>query len=145
MLSENALRTIGNLDREQSERRVRRLYDLWSHGEIDEMIAGMAAEVKFATRGQWAGAKPPSVGRAAVAAHLHGFDGVAENIVSVLHEILIDGDRVVVHRTAVGRRRDNSRRYQCDFIDFFRFRDGLLVEFSPYPDSAWVEAEKQQV
>jgi ketosteroid isomerase-like protein len=39
----------------------------------------------------------------------------------------------------VGRRRDNGKRYQCDFIDFFRFRDGYVVEFSPYPDPAWVD------
>ena len=54
---------------------------------------------------------------------------------------LIDGDRAVVHRTAVGRLRDTGRRYQCDFIDFFRFRDGLIVEFSCYPDAAWIEVD----
>ena len=141
MLSQDTLRAIGDLDRPQIERRVRRLYDHWSRGEIDAILAIMSADVQMGPRGQWAGAKGMSSGREAVEARLRKASGQIENIVSVLHEVVIDGERAVVHRTAVGRRRDNQRRYQCDFIDFFRFRDGLIVEFSEYPDHAWVEAE----
>jgi len=141
MLSETILRTIGSLERDLIEARVRRIYDLWSHGEIDEVISGMSADVKMVPRGQWVGAEPPAEGRAAVAARLRAFGDIAENIVSVLHEIIIDGDRAVVHRTAVGRRRDNGQRYQCDFVDFFRFRDGYMVEYSAYPDPVWVNMQ----
>ena len=123
------------------ERRVRRIYDLWAHGEVEAMIADMAPDVKLTTTGHWAGAPPPARGRAATAASLRNLGALLENIVSVLHEIVIDGDRVVVHRTAVGRWRESGRRYQCDFIDFIRFRDALVTEFSLYPDSGWVEAQ----
>ncbi len=143
MLREDALRRHGDIDRAQTEERVRQFYDLWSHGDVDEIVAGMSADVQLATRGQWAGVKPPFEGRFAVAAHLRRFGATVENILSVLHEIVIDGDRAVVHRTAVGRRRDTGRRYQCDCIDFFRFRDGFIVEFSAYPDPAWFTGEPQ--
>ena len=73
--------------------------------------------------------------------HLRKYAHAADSVVTVLHEIVIDGDRAVVHRTAVGRWRDSGRRYQCDFIDFLRFRDGLVVEFSEYPDAAWTEVD----
>ncbi len=141
MLSEDTLRLMGNLERAPTERRVRRIYDLWAHGDIEAMIAQMSPDVKMATTGHWIGAAPPSQGRSAAAANLRKLGASLENIVSVLHEIVIDGDRVVVHRTAVGRWRESGRRYQCDFIDFFRFRDALVTEFSQYPDSGWMEAQ----
>lgn len=130
---------MGGLDREQTEKRIRLLFERWARGDIDGMIDCLAPDVAFPSNGFWTGVPAPLRGREQVANSLRRFGGALENIVSVLHEIIIDGDRAVVHRTAVGRRRDNGRRYQCDFIDFFRFRDGLVVEFSEYPDAAGVE------
>ena len=141
MLSENALRLIGNIDREEIERRIRVLFERWAQGDVDSVVDGLAPDVWFPSHGFWTGVPAPLRGREAVASHFRKYGAIVENIVSVLHELVIDGDRAVVHRTAVGRRRDTGRRYQCDFIDFFRFRDGLVVEFSDYPDAAWIEAE----
>ena len=141
MLSEEALRRIGNLDREQIERRVRRVFECWAQGDIDGMIEYVAPDVTFPANGFWTGVKAPLIGREQVVDHLRKQANMLENIVSVLHEFVIDGDRAVVHRTAVGRRRDTGRRYQCDFIHFFRFRDGLIVEFSAYADAAWIEVD----
>ena len=141
MLSIEALRRIGEVDREQIERRIRLLFDKWAQGDIDAMVALLAPDVAFPSNGFWTGVAAPLQGRKQIINRLRARNGDLENIVSVLHEIVIDGDRAVVHRTAVGRRRDNGRRYQCDFIDFFRFRDGLLVEFSEYPDAAWGEVD----
>ena len=141
MLSEQALRSIGNIDRDQIEARVRRLFERWAQGDVDGMIDFLAPDVSFPSNGFWTGVKPPLAGRAQVAATIRRNANLLENIVSVLHEFLIDGDRAVVHRTAVGRRRDTGQRYQCDFIDFFRFRDGLIVEFSEYADAAWIEID----
>ena len=141
VLSEDALRRFGNLDREQIERRIRLLFDRWAQGDIDGLIEYLAPDVSFPSLGFWTGVPAPLSGRDAVAAHFRKYGAALENIVTILHEVVIDGDRAVVHRTAVGRRRDTGRRYQCDFIDFFRFRDGLVVEFSDYPDAAWIEAE----
>ena len=139
MLSEDALKLMGNLDRAQTERRVRRIYDLWARGDIDSMIDNLSADVKLATTGQWRGSGRPVEGRSAAEARLREANACVENILSVLHEVVIDGDRAVVHRTAIGRWRENGRRYQCDFVDIFRFRDALVTEFAQYPDAAWVE------
>jgi ketosteroid isomerase-like protein len=141
VLSEKALRDIGNIDRKQIESRIRRLFECWSQGDVESMIEYLAPDVILPSNGFWTGVKAPRVGRAQVADTIRRNGSVLENIVSVLHELVIDGDRAVVHRTAVGRRRDTGRRYQCDFIDFFRFRDGLVVEFSEYADAAWMEVE----
>ncbi len=139
MLSQDALRRIGDLDRDQIERRIRLIFDKWAQGDIDAIVEYLAPDVAFPSNGFWTGVAAPIHGRQNVAAVLRKNADALENIVSVLHEIAIDGDRAVVHRTAVGRRRDTGRRYQCDFIDFFRFRDGLVVEFSEYPDAAWTD------
>jgi len=141
VLSEDALRLFGRIDRDQIERRVRKLFDCWARGDIDGLVGDLAPDVTFPSLGFWSGVPAPLHGREAVANHWRKYADILENIVSVLHEVLIDGDRAVVHRTAVGRRRDTGRRYQCDFIDFFRFRDGLVVEFSSYPDAAWLEVD----
>ena len=141
MLSEDALKRMGTIDREQIERRIRLLFANWQAGDIDGLIPWLAPDIAFPANGSWTGLKAPLRGRDKVAAHLREYAGALENIVTVLHEILIDGDRAVVHRTAVGRWRVSGRRYQCDFISFLRFRDGLLVEFSNYPDAAWSEVE----
>ena len=143
MLSDGTLRKMGELDRALTERRVRSIYEMWSRADVEGILAATAPNVKLATTGQWTGAAPPSIGREALGAFLRRHHLELEKIVSVLHEIVIDGDRVVVHRTAVGRWRASGQRYQCDFIDFFRFRDGLVVEFSEYADPAWIDAEAQ--
>ena len=141
MLSEEALRRIGVVDRETIEQLVRRLFDRWASGDIESVVAQLAPDVSTPANGFWTGVRAPLSGREQVANQLRASAHAFENIVSILHEVVIDGDRAVVHRTAVGRRRDTGRRYQCDFIDFFRFREGLVVEISCYPDAAWLEVK----
>lgn len=59
-----------------------------------------------------------------------------ENLGSTIHELVIDGDRAALHRAAKLRNRGTGEVVSIDVCDFFRFRDGLVVEFSEYPDSA---------
>jgi ketosteroid isomerase-like protein len=141
VLSEDALKRIATIDREQIERRIRLLFEHWQFGDIDSIIHWLAPDITFPANGSWTGLEPPMRGREQAAARLRKYANTLESIVNVLHEIVIDGDRAVVHRTSVGRWRSSGRRYQCDFIDFMRFRDGLVVEFSEYPDAAWSKAE----
>ena len=141
MLSDDTLRRIGVVDRDKIEAQVRAMYDRWAQGDIEAVVALLAPDATFPANGFWTGVKAPLRGREQVANLLRKTANAMENIVSVLHEIVIDGDRAVIHRTAVGRRRDTGRRYQCDFIEFFRFRDGQLIEVCCYPDAAWLEVE----
>jgi ketosteroid isomerase-like protein len=136
VLSEDALRRIGQVDRDLIEQRIRELFELWSHGDLDSVVGYLAADVKFPRPGNWSSARKPTIGREAAIKLLRQWRNLFENIVSVLHEIVIDGDRAVVHRTAVGRFRKSGERYQGDVIEFMRFRDGLIVEFTSYPDAA---------
>nr|WP_298422750.1 nuclear transport factor 2 family protein [Rhodoblastus sp.] len=53
-----------------------------------------------------------------------------------MHELVIDGDRAALHRTSRLRNRGTGETISIDVCDFFRFRDGLVVEFSEYPDFA---------
>jgi ketosteroid isomerase-like protein len=137
VLSEDALRRMGNVDRDLIEKRVRFMFDRWAHGDIDAMIEYLAPDVVLPSYGAWTGSTAPVRGRVQASRVLRQWGELVENIVTVIHEIVIDGDRAVVHRTAVGRLRETGRRYQCDFVGFFRFRDGLVVEFSDYPDAEW--------
>jgi ketosteroid isomerase-like protein len=136
VLSEDTLRRMGDIDRDMIEERVRRVYDCWARGDVETLIDYLAPDVVFPANGFWTGMTSPLRGRDLAAKAMRQWAEGFENIVSVLHEIVIDGDRVVVHRTAVGRVRYSGRRYQCDAIAFFRFRDGLIVEYSDYPDAA---------
>lgn len=142
MLSQEAIRKLETVDREQIELRVRAVFERWSAGDVEGVVSHIAPDVCFPAIGGWSGVRAPIRGRDAVTRHLRKYARALENIVTVLHEIVIDGDRVVAHRTSVGRWREDGRRYQCDFISFLRFRDGLIVEFSDYPDAAWREADR---
>jgi ketosteroid isomerase-like protein len=137
VLSEDALRRIGGVDRDLIEQRIRTMFDRWARGDVRGLLEYVAPDVTIPEPGFWSGVTRPAYGRDEVAKALRGWHETFENIVSVLHEIVIDGDRAVVHRTSVGRYRDSGRRYQCDIIEFFRFRDGLVTEFSTYPDIGW--------
>jgi ketosteroid isomerase-like protein len=59
-----------------------------------------------------------------------------ENLGSVIHEFMIDGEQVALHRTATIRNRGTGATMDVDICNFARFRDGLIVEFSEYPDTA---------
>jgi ketosteroid isomerase-like protein len=141
VLSDETLKRIESVDRDQIERRIRLLFAKWQAGDVDGLVPWLAPDIAFPANGSWTGLKAPLRGRDKVVAHMRKYARALENIVTVLHEIVIDGDRAVVHRTSVGRWRATRQRYQCDFIDFLRFRDGLLVEFAEYPDAAWSEVE----
>ena len=59
-----------------------------------------------------------------------------ENLGSRVNRLLIDGDRVAVHRTTRIRNRGTGRAVDVDMWNFITFRDDLVVEISEYPDTA---------
>ena len=82
----------------------------------------------------------PIVGKAAVAEAFRLRNIQYENLGSNVEKLLIDGDQAVVFRTTTIRERGASETYTFAAIDFFRFRDGLVVEFSEYTDGSGAEA-----
>ncbi len=58
-----------------------------------------------------------------------------ENLGSVVHDLVIDGDRVAMRRTSIIRNRGTGSSAEVDIADFIRFRDGLVVELTEIADS----------
>ena len=142
MQSVDFLRKLGEVDREMIEHRVRILCELRADGDIPSMLEYAAPDVRCFLRGHWSLAiyPKPLVGKDEVAEAYRQLNIQYENLGSVIHELLIDGDRVALHRTTTIRNRGAGRIHTFDVINFMRFRDGLVVEFSEYPDYATREA-----
>jgi ketosteroid isomerase-like protein len=136
------LRKLGEVDREMIEHRVRRLFELRADGDIPSILEYAAPDVRCFMRGHWSLAiyPRPLVGKEQVAEAYRQLNIQFENLGSVIHELLIDGDRVALHRTTTIRNRGAGHIHTLDLIDFIRFRDGLIVEYSEYPDYATQDA-----
>jgi ketosteroid isomerase-like protein len=140
--SVDSLRKLGEIDREMIEHRVRMFCELRTDGDIPSLLEYAAPDVRCFMRGHWSLAiyPRPLVGKEEVAEAYRQLNIQYENLGSVIHELLIDGDRVALHRTTTIRNRGGGRTHTFDVINFIRFRDGLVVEFSEYPDYATREA-----
>lgn len=123
-------------ERERTEARLRRLIELRAAGDVDGLVAFAAPDIVFKT----------GIGRAApFHAEYSGIEACAnlvrqvninyENLGSRINRLLIDGDRVALHRTTRIRNRGTGRAVDVDMWDFVRFRDGLIVEFAEFPDT----------
>jgi ketosteroid isomerase-like protein len=133
-----SLRKLGDIDREMIEHRARTLCERRADGDIPGMLEYFAVDIVCMSRGHWSGATFPRriVGKAAVAEAYRQLNIQYENLGSVIHELLVDGDRVVLHRTTTVRNRGAGKMHTFDVMNFARFRDGLVVELSEYPDLA---------
>jgi len=122
--------------RQRMEALVRRLIELRAAGDVDGLVAFAAPGIVFKT----------GIGRAhPFHAEYRGVEACAnlvrdvnvnyENLGSRLNKLLIDGDRIAIHRTARIRNRGTGRAVDVDMWNFVKFRDGLIVEFAEYPDT----------
>jgi ketosteroid isomerase-like protein len=135
--SDETLRKLGVLDRELIEKRVRALLEMRTAGDLRAMLDLAAEDIVYNVRGNWA-AFPytrPVHGKKLVADTLAMIAVQFENLGSVVHDFVIDGDRVALRRTAKIRHRGTGKVGEVDIADFVRFRDGLVVEFTEVADS----------
>jgi ketosteroid isomerase-like protein len=58
-----------------------------------------------------------------------------EDLGSIVHDLVIDGNQVAIRRTVKLRHRGTGKVGEVDVADFVRFRDGLVVEFTEVADS----------
>jgi ketosteroid isomerase-like protein len=100
------------------------------------MMEYFAEDIVCLTRGRWRAVTFPQrmIGKAAVKEAYRLLNIEYENLGSAIHELLIDGDRVALHRTTSVRHRGTSQVFTFDVMTFARFREGLVVEFAEYPD-----------
>lgn len=138
MQTEQFLRDLGVLDRELIEHRIRTIFERRAQGDMPGIIEYAAEDILFHVRGDWTlyPFSRPARGKASATQMLAMIEAMYENLGSTIHELVIDGDRAAVHRTSKLRNRGTGNVVSIDVCDFFRFRDGLVVEFSEYPDSA---------
>jgi ketosteroid isomerase-like protein len=136
--SEETLRKLGDLDRELIEHRIRTIFERRALGDTPGIIEYAAEDILYDVRGGWTlyPFSRPARGKAIAAQMLATIESMYENLGSTIHELVIDSDRAAVHRTSKLRNRGTGAVVSIDVCDFLRFRDGLVVEFAEYPDSA---------
>ncbi len=101
---------------------------------------GWRPDFNYNPRGDWT--KPPLIAdpcdRADFAESLRLVNIEFEDLGGEIHELLVDGDRVVAHRTIRLRNRGAGDIAHVDEWVCFRVRDGLIVEMASYVDNAGV-------
>ena len=113
--------------------------------DLDGLMAFFSDEVAFELIGNWSvfPNSGPQRGKDAWARALMTIAIHVESLGSTFHQILIDGDRVAVRRTARLRSYGTGRVGDVTVADFLRFRDGLVVEITKIVDSLAIERLEQ--
>jgi ketosteroid isomerase-like protein len=142
MQSDDASRRLAALDRELIEQRVRAMVRMHAEGNLHGLFDFVADDVVYNVRGGWITFPYAEAvrGKKNAAAAIAMISVQFENLGSVIHDLAIDGDRAAFRRTARIRHRGTSKTGDVDVVDFIRFRDGLVVEFTEIADSAALAA-----
>jgi ketosteroid isomerase-like protein len=137
-----ATRQLGELDKELLRERLKSIFHRRETGDIDGMLDFVAPDIVCFPASTWGHAHYPRriVGKEAVREAFHQRHINYVNVMSTVHRILIDGNEAAVHRTTSIRERGSGIGYTFDCVDFFRFRDGLVVEFQELPDGSAYDA-----
>ena len=122
--------------------KLRKAYQLWHDtrgGSADYWLGLMADDVKM--RSITDGAPEMAFTRATHGKEdaVHSFTGLAadwEMIHFTAEEFIAQGDRVVVLSRVAFRHRRTGKVAESPKADVFRFRDGLIVEFHDFFDTA---------
>jgi uncharacterized protein len=136
--SESTLGKLGVLDREMIEHRIRTIFERRAANDIPGIVEYAAEDIFYNVRGNWTlyPFSRPAQGKEILAQALAVVNAMYENFGSTIHELVIDGERAALHRTSRMRNRGSGEMRSVDVCNFLRFRDGLVIEFSEYPDSA---------
>lgn len=140
MQSEEVSRRLSEVDRNLIEQRIHALAEMRARGDIAGMLKYAAPDIVF-NGGSWKTypLHARCEGREACGELGRAVNVTYENLGMTINKMLIDGDKVALHRTARIRNRGTGRTVDVEICNFLRFRDGLVVEFSEYPDTAAVE------
>lgn len=137
MQSDETLRKLGGLDRDLVQQRIQALFAKRTAGDMGKVLELLAEDVQFSVKGHWT-AFPypgPARGKTMVAEAMATIIVQYEHCGSAVHEMIIDGDRVAVRRTAKIRHRGTGKVGNIEIADFIRFREGLLLEWTEVVDS----------
>jgi ketosteroid isomerase-like protein len=131
-----------SLTREQMKARLRTIFDRREAGDIDGMLEFAAPDIVVFPVSTWRHAHYPRpiIGREAVGEAFRQRHINYVNLDTTIRRILVSGDEAVVHRTTSIRERGSQIAYTFDCVDFFRFRDGLVIQFQEFPDGSAYDA-----
>jgi ketosteroid isomerase-like protein len=118
-------------------RSVRDLMALRSKGDLPAIVDRLAPDFVYSPLGGWtkAALQPGRCDRATFAEALRLMVIEFENLGGELHELVVDGDCVAVHRTFRVRNRGSGAITHLDEWDHCRIRAGLIVEMACYTDA----------
>jgi hypothetical protein len=135
--SEQALRKLGEVDRELIEQRLHMQLELRAKGDWRRWLEFAAQDIIFDIRGNWAvfPYNKPIQGKKALAEALMSVVQF-ENLGWIINDLAIDGDRVALRRTVKVRNHGTGRVAELDVAEFLQFRDGLIVAFTLIADWA---------
>lgn len=126
----------GESERQRIEALMRHLIELRAAGDVAGLAAFAAPDIVFKTGIRRAHPFHSEYhGVEACAKLLRDVNVCYENLGSRLNKLVIDGDRVAMHRTARIRNRGTGRAVDIGMWNFVTFRNGLIVEFAEYPDT----------
>jgi ketosteroid isomerase-like protein len=133
---------LSDLDKDLLRERLIAYFASWEAGDIDSMLAFADHDIVCYPTSTWrhASYRRPIVGKEAMREAFRQREINYVQLSSKLHRILVDGEQAAVHRTTTIRERGGGDTFTFDCINFFRFRDGLIVEFQEFPDGSAYEA-----
>jgi len=122
---------------EQNKDVVNQAYTNFKTGNIDALVALMADDVTWELPQMegvpFAGAR---TGRASVAEFFQSVGASQEALHFEPRELIAEGDKVVALGSYEWRVKSNSREFGGDFAHVFSIRDGQIVAFKEYMDTA---------
>ncbi|MDE3175953.1 MAG: nuclear transport factor 2 family protein [Pseudomonadota bacterium] len=135
-------RLLSEVDRDLIADVLKSLFARRKAGDVDGMMNLMAADVVCFPNTSWGHARYPRkiVGKEAVREAFWQRHINYVSLESKVHRLLIDGDSAAIHRTTKICERGGGDPLSFDVIDFFRFRDGLIVEMCELPDGTAYDA-----
>ena len=135
-------RLLGEVDRDLIANMLQSLFARRKAGDVDGMMNFLAADLVCFPNTSWGHARYPRaiVGKDAVREAFWQRHIKYVTLESTVHRVLIDGDSAAVHRTTRICERGGGDAIVFDAVDFFRFRDCLIVEFCEFPDGTAYDA-----
>jgi ketosteroid isomerase-like protein len=126
-------------DRGQIERVIKSLYEARLAGNVDKTLSDFAEDGTFAFNARGTGVaamEKPITGKAAVRAAIQGmvetwrFDDWRQV------DLLIDGERALLHWTADIACIPTGKHARFDVLDLIRFESGRIVHYYQHTDTA---------
>lgn len=130
---------------EQNKSVVNQAYSNFKTGNIDALLDLMADDVNWTLPDMegvpFAGTR---TGRPAVGEFFQSVNSTQESLGFEPRELIAEGDKVVALGSYQWRVKSNSREFGGNFAHVFTIRDGKIVAFNEYMDTAACSAAHQK-